>query len=56
MVALCSTVGARNAASSTSKIFLEKLIRFGQICLDLGEIWAKLRRNSGKIERKLGQK
>jgi len=30
-------------------LFWTKLIRFGQIWLDLGEIWAKLERNLGNI-------
>jgi len=33
-----------------AKIIWAKLVRFGQICLHLGEIWAKLRRNLGKSD------
>jgi len=42
-----SIVGAVDAGA-LSKFFWAKLDRFEQICLDLGEIWAKLRRNLGK--------
>jgi len=47
-----SGVGARDAAASLSKIFWAKLIRFGQIWLNL----AKVRQNLSKIEAKFGQK
>jgi len=40
-----STVGAGNAATSSSKNYLGKLVRLGQVCFALSEIKAKLRRN-----------
>jgi len=36
------------------KNFWAKLVKFGQIWLDMGEIWAKLRQNLGIIEVKFG--
>jgi len=33
-----------------AKVFGAKLIRFGQIWLDLGKFWAKMRRNLGKSD------
>jgi len=39
-----------------AKSFGAKLIRFGQICLDLGKIWKKLRRKFGRNEAKFRQK
>jgi len=33
-----------------AKVFSAKLIKFGQIWLDLGEIWAKLRRFLSKSD------
>jgi len=39
-----------------ANFFLAKGVRFGQIWLDLGKIWAKIRRNLGKIEAKFGKK
>jgi len=41
---------------SLAKHFWSKLIRFGQIWLDLGDIRAKLKQNLGKIEAKFRQK
>jgi len=41
---------ARDAAASPEKILGAKLIRFGQIWLDLGKIRGKLRRNLGKSD------
>jgi len=44
------------SAVGPGKFFLSKLIRFGQILLDLDEIWTNLRRNLNNIEAKFGQK
>jgi len=43
---MISAVGAVDATAPSSKFFLTKFIRFGQIWLDLGK---KLRRNLIKI-------
>jgi len=50
-------MGAGDAAAHPSKFFLGKIDSiYRQIRLDLGKIWAKLRRSLGKTEAKFGQK
>jgi len=44
MSTIYSAVGAEDVAASSSKNVLAKLVRFGQICLDLGKIEAKFGR------------
>jgi len=40
-----------DAAASSSKFFWAKLIQFGQIWLDLSEIWAKMIKNWANLIR-----
>jgi len=50
-----STVGAGDVAHLPAKIVWAKLVRIGQIWLDLSEIWAILRQNLGNIKAKFGK-